>query len=215
MEHLPENWRAFLAGAADFAALDRTLEKLAEERSQGEVFPPEGKVFTAFQLTSPEKVRVVLLGQDPYHDDGQAEGLSFSVPAGMKLPPSLRNIYKEYAEDLGRTAPGTGSLRTWAEGGVLLLNTILSVRAHQAGSHRKKLGWETFTDAVIKRLGEGERPLVFLLWGGFAAEKRPLIDESRHLVVESVHPSPLSAYRGFFGSRPFSQAQTYLNWNFP
>lgn len=179
------------------------------------MFPPEGQLFTALRLTPPEAVRVVLLGQDPYHDDGQAEGLAFSVAPGVKFPPSLRNIFKEYASDLGRKIPLSGSLRNWAANGVLLLNSVLSVRAHEAGSHRK-FGWERFTDSVIRSLNRRAEPVVFLLWGNFAIAKRPLIDESRHRVFENVHPSPLSAHRGFFGSRPFSRAEQALDgWKWP
>ncbi|NCC94727.1 MAG: uracil-DNA glycosylase, partial [Opitutae bacterium] len=192
------------------------LDRVAAERAAGaQVFPPERRIFHALQLTPPAAVRAVLLGQDPYHDDGQAEGLAFSVPAGVKFPPSLRNIFKEYAADLGRPVPESGSLRDWAENGVLLLNSVLSVRAHEAGSHRK-FGWESFTDAVIRSLNRKQERIVFLLWGNFALAKRPLIDETRHTVLANVHPSPLSAHRGFFGSRPFSQAELALgNWRWP
>ncbi len=211
METLPEQWRAFL-GDPDIGEI---LDRVAAERSVATVFPPEGEVFTALRLTRPDAVRVVLLGQDPYHDDGQAEGLAFSVKPGIKFPPSLRNIFKEYAADLGRPIPESGSLRNWAEGGVLLLNSVLTVRAHNAGSHRK-FGWETFTDLVIRKLSERPGPIVFLLWGNFAIAKRPLIDESRHIVLENVHPSPLSAPRGVGGSRPFSRAASGLKgWSWP
>ncbi len=216
MEKLPQAWREFLGRELDSVDLKAILDRVAAERSAGaQVFPPEGKLFHALALTPPGAVRVVLLGQDPYHDDGQAEGLAFSVPGGVKSPPSLRNIFKEYATDLGRAVPESGSLRNWAAGGVLLLNSMLSVRAHEAGSHRK-FGWETFTDSVIRALNRREERIVFLLWGNFALAKRPLIDEMRHTVLGNVHPSPLSAHRGFFGSRPFSQAEQMLpNWKWP
>ncbi len=216
MERLPEAWRDFLAGRYDAVRLGETLERVERERSAGSVFPPSGELFRAFRLTPPDAVRVVLLGQDPYHDDGQAQGLAFSVPPGLRFPPSLRNIFKEYAADLGRPVPESGSLEGWARGGVLLLNSVLSVRAHAAASHAK-LGWQTFTDAVIGALSErASAKRVFLLWGNYAMAKRPLIDEERHTVVAGVHPSPLSASRGFFGSRPFSQAEQALpGWRWP
>lgn len=216
LDELPRCWRDFMGEELDSAGLAAILERVANERASGvQVFPPEGALFTALELTPPERVRVVLLGQDPYHDDGQAEGLAFSVAPGVKFPPSLRNIFREYASDLGRAIPESGSLRNWAANGVLLLNSVLSVRAHSAGSHRK-FGWERFTDAVIRSLNRKEEKVVFLLWGNFAIAKRPLIDESKHTVFESVHPSPLSAHRGFFGSRPFSRAGLALgDWTWP
>ena len=195
MERLPDNWRSFLGGRLDAAGLE---------------------AFHALELTAPEEVKVVLLGQDPYHDDGQAEGLAFSVPAGIKFPPSLRNIFKEYAFDLGRPVPETGTLMPWAKHGVLLLNSVLTVAAHSAGSHRK-FGWEKFTDAVIAALSAERTGLVFLLWGNYAIGKKPLIDGAKHTILENVHPSPLSAHRGFFGSRPFSQTEKAIggNWRWP
>ena len=207
MERLPENWLSFLEG---IDMLDGILEKVDAERAVHTVFPPEGKVFRAFELTAPEAVKVVLLGQDPYHDDGQAEGLAFSVPAGVKLPPSLRNIYKEFSADLRCPAPENGSLVPWAKSGVLLLNSVLTVRAHAPGSHRS-LGWEAFTDAVISCLSRKRQGIVFLLLGAFAQAKKSLIDPEKHFVLENVHPSPLSAHRGFFGSSPFSQTEKLLN----
>ena len=174
-EQLPAAWRAFLG----FDAPADTLAAVENDRQSHTVFPPAGQVFRAFELTPPERLRVVLLGQDPYHDDGQAEGLAFSVPEGVRIPPSLRNIFKEYADDLGREIPGSGSLRGWAQGGVLLLNSVLTVRAHAPGSHRK-FGWETFTDRVIARIAEKNPPTVFLLWGNWAQSKKPLIDPAKH-----------------------------------
>ena len=207
MERLPENWLSFLEGIDMLASI---LEKVDAERAKHTVFPPQGKVFRAFELTPPEKVKVVLLGQDPYHDDGHAEGLAFSVPAGVKLPPSLRNIYKEFSADLHCPQPESGSLVPWGEAGVLLLNSVLTVQAHAAGSHRK-LNWESFTDAVIANLSRKRQGIVFLLWGAFAQAKRSLIDPEKHFILENVHPSPLSAHRGFFGSSPFSQTEKLLD----
>lgn len=216
VETLPAAWREFLGDELDSSELDATLEQVSAERMAGiRVFPPEGQLFTALRLTPPDEVRVLLLGQDPYHGDGQAEGLAFSVAPGVKFPPSLRNLFKEYASDLGREIPASGSLRNWARNGVLLLNSVLSVRAQEPGSHRK-FGWERFTDRILRALNRRTEPIVFLLWGNYAIAKRALIDDSRHRVIESAHPSPLSAYRGFFGSRPFSRSEQALgNWKWP
>ncbi|MDD5598230.1 MAG: uracil-DNA glycosylase, partial [Victivallaceae bacterium] len=167
------------------------------------VYPPRGKIFNALSMTPLAKVKVVILGQDPYHGEGQAHGLCFSVPDGVKKPPSLRNIYKEMSADLKINAPDSGCLETWAEQGVLLLNTVLTVRAGQAQSHQKR-GWEKFTYAVIKAVSYKAEPGVFVLWGGPARKKAVLIDENRHRIICGAHPSPLSASRGFMGSRPFS-----------
>ena len=172
------------------------------------IFPP--RPLRALELTPPDEVRVVILGQDPYHGRGQAEGLAFSVAPGVRLPPSLQNIYKELAEDIaGFQMPAHGYLQHWAEQGVLLLNAVLTVRAHQAHSHAR-LGWETFTDKVIRQLADEREHLVFILWGSHAQKKGAFIDRTRHLVIASPHPSPLSAYRGFFGSQPFSRTNAYL-----
>jgi len=173
------------------------------------VYPPSADIFNAFQFTPLEQVKVVILGQDPYHEPGQANGLCFSVHKGVRIPPSLVNIYKELHDDLGCEIPDNGDLTSWAEQGVMLLNTVLTVRAHQANSH-KDIGWETFTDAAIRVLAEQDRPLVFILWGGQARRKKSMITNPKHLVIESAHPSPLSAYNGFFGSRPFSRCNAYL-----
>ena len=183
--------------------------KIREEYGKYEVYPPAEEIFTAFHLTPLEKVKVVILGQDPYHEPGQAHGLSFSVKPGIEIPPSLENIYKELNADLGLPIPETGCLTHWAEQGVLLLNTLLTVRAHVAFSH-KGIGWEEFTDAAIRALDNADRPMVFILWGSPARRKKELIKNPKRLVIESPHPSPLSAYRGFFGSRPFSRANRYL-----
>ena len=180
------------------------------EYAEKEVFPPAEFVFNAFNHCSLESVKVVILGQDPYHGDGQAHGLSFSVPEGVALPPSLRNIFKEIQQDLNIAVPTSGNLERWSKQGVLLLNATLTVEAHQAGSHQKR-GWETFTDAVIRRLAEQKENLVFLLWGSYAHRKGAFIDMNKHLVLKSVHPSPLSANRGgWFGNKHFSGTNLYL-----
>lgn len=188
----------------------RSLQKfVADARKKNTVFPPEEDVFAALHLTPYEKVSVLILGQDPYHDDNQAHGLCFSVRPGVPFPPSLLNIFKELASDVGCSMPNNGSLTHWAEQGVLLLNAVLTVQAHQANSH-KDMGWETFTDAVISAVNARPDPVVFVLWGAYARKKIALIDRSRHVVIESPHPSPLSAHRGFFGSRPFSKINAAL-----
>ena len=182
---------------------------VAEERSRGQVFPPHDQVFAALHLTPYADTRVLILGQDPYHGPGQAHGLSFSVQPGVRVPPSLQNIHKELESDLGIAPPGHGNLEAWATRGVLLLNATLTVRAHEAASHQKR-GWETFTDEVIRAVNEKQERVVFVLWGSSARRKREVIDTSRHAIVESPHPSPLSAHRGFFGSRPFSRTNELL-----
>lgn len=174
------------------------------------VYPPPKQIFNAFELCPFDAVKVVILGQDPYHGPGQAHGLSFSVEDGVPLPPSLQNIYKELRDDLGVSLRTSGNLTDWARQGVLLLNATLTVYAHQAGSHQK-MGWERFTDAVIQKLSDEREHLVFILWGRYAQEKGNVIDTSKHLVLKSAHPSPLSAYNGFFGSKPFSTTNAYLN----
>ena len=172
-------------------------------------YPPGRLIFNAFDLCPFEKTKVVILGQDPYHEPGQAEGLCFSVADGVPFPPSLQNIFKEIESDLGIPVPRSGSLRRWAEQGVLLLNATLTVRAHLAGSHQRR-GWETFTDAVVRKLAEEREHLVFLLWGSYAQKKGEFIDRNKHYVLQSAHPSPLSAYRGFFGNHHFTLANDYL-----
>ena len=211
MDSLPEVWISFLADSGALDLLDMPLQEVAARRRESTVFPPSGTIFRAFELTPPDKVRTVLLGQDPYHDDGQAQGLAFSVPDGIKLPPSLRNIYKELADEYDLIfMPESGDLTHWAEQGVLLLNTVLTVRAHQANSHAK-IGWEEFTDEVIKAVNlHGSDGVVFILWGNPAQKKRCLIDEKRHHVLTCAHPSPLSAYRGFFGSGIFKKTDELL-----
>ena len=172
-------------------------------------YPPGKLIFNAFNLCPYDKAKVVIIGQDPYHGPGQAHGLCFSVNDGVPFPPSLQNIFKEIQTDLGTPVPQSGNLTRWAEQGVLLLNATLTVRAHQAGSHQRQ-GWEEFTDAAIKVLAEGREHLVFILWGSYAQKKGEFIDRNRHLVLASAHPSPLSAYHGFFGNRHFSLANAYL-----
>jgi uracil-DNA glycosylase len=214
MDKLPDNWKIFLEGYTDMSRLEETLEWVNTRREQHVVYPPAGSIFRAFSLTAPERVRAVIIGQDPYHEPGQAQGLAFSVPEGVKLPPSLKNIFKEYVSDTGNPLPGSGDLTAWAKEGVLLMNAVLSVDQGAAASHAKKAGWEIFTDSVIRALSAEGEQIAFILWGNFAIGKRELIDETRHLVLESVHPSPLSARRGFFGSSPFSKVSAYngVNW---
>lgn len=183
--------------------------KIKEEYATYPVYPPSDEIFSAFHLTPLHQVKVVIIGQDPYHEPGQAHGLSFSVKPGIDIPPSLVNIYKELADDVGITIPNNGYLVKWAEQGVLMLNTILTVRAHQAFSH-KGIGWEQFTDAAIEILNKENRPIVFLLWGKPAQMKSEMLNNPMHLVLKAPHPSPLSAYRGFFGCKHFSQTNEYL-----
>ncbi len=203
MYTLPASWRQVLADEIEKPYFQELARFVASEREAGQVFPPDDEVFSALELTPYEDVRVLVLGQDPYHDDDQAHGLCFSVRPGVKPPPSLVNIYKELESDVGVKPPKNGSLIPWAKQGVLLLNAVLTVRAHTANSHKDR-GWETFTDAVIKKVNEKKQPVVFLLWGAYAQKKARLIDDKRHTVIKGVHPSPLSARNGFFGSKPFS-----------
>ena len=182
---------------------------LKEEYARQIIYPKSDDIFNALHLTSLSKVKVVILGQDPYHEPGQAEGLSFSVPKGEKLPPSLQNIYKELQDELGCYIPTSGSLRKWAEQGVLLLNTLLTVRAHAAFSHQGK-GWEYFTDALIEAVNKEDRPIVYLLWGKAARSKATMLNNPKHLILESAHPSPLSAHRGFMGNGHFKKANEFL-----
>ncbi len=180
-----------------------------EEYDTTQVFPPSDDIFNAFHLTSLSEVKVVIIGQDPYHNIGQAHGLCFSVKPDVDIPPSLVNIYQELHDDLGCEIPNNGYLVKWAKQGVLMLNTVLTVRAHMANSHRGK-GWEKFTDAAIRALNTQDRPIVFILWGKPAQMKKNMLDNPNHLILEAPHPSPLSAYRGFFGSKPFSKANMFL-----
>ena len=183
-----------------------------EEYQTHLIFPASDDIFNAFNLTPLSQVKVVILGQDPYHGDGQAHGLCFSVKPDVDIPPSLVNIYKELHDDLGCKIPNNGYLEKWAKQGVLLLNTVLTVRAHQAFSHRG-IGWEEFTDAAIRILNEQDRPMVFILWGKPAQSKKAMLNNPKHLILEAPHPSPLSAFRGFFGSKPFSQTNRFLEEN--
>lgn len=186
--------------------------KVKEEYSKYQIFPPSKEVFSAFELTPLSEVKVVILGQDPYHNVGQAHGLCFSVRPDVDIPPSLVNIYKELHDDLGCDIPNHGFLEKWARQGVLLLNTVLTVRAHQANSHRG-IGWEEFTDAAIRVLNQQDRPIVYILWGAPAQRKAQMLNNPKHLILKAPHPSPLSAYRGFFGSKPFSQTNAFLEKN--
>lgn len=185
---------------------------IREEYSKVVVYPPSEDIFNAMHLTPLSKVKCVILGQDPYHEPGQAHGLCFSVKPDIKIPPSLENIYKELHDDIGFEIPHHGYLEEWAKQGVLLLNTVLTVQAHRAFSHRGK-GWEQFTDAIIRTVNEVDRPVVFLFWGKPAQEKKALLNNPKHLILEAPHPSPLSAYRGFFGCKHFSRANEYLVQN--
>ncbi|MCR4868021.1 Uracil-DNA glycosylase [Lachnospiraceae bacterium C10] len=184
-------------------------ETVKQEYQNGTVYPPADDIYNALHYTPLSDVKVVIIGQDPYHEPGQAHGLSFSVLPGIKTPPSLQNIYKELADDLGLEIPNHGCLTKWARQGVLLLNTVLTVRAHQANSHAG-IGWEEFTDAVIRAVEAQDRPVVFLLWGSHAGKKASMIHHPKHLVLKAPHPSPLSAYRGFFGCKHFSQCNDFL-----
>jgi len=205
---LPDDWKAVLAPEFEKPYWGALMAFVEAERKTAQVFPPPNEVYTAFHLTPYRSVRAVLLGQDPYHDDGQAHGLCFSVKPGVSPPPSLKNMYKELKSDLGCTIPNHGYLASWATQGLLMLNAVLTVRAHTPASHANR-GWETFTDAVIRAVNDREDPAVFLLWGGYARKKKKLIDTKRHGVVEGAHPSPLSA-KLFFGSKPFSKVNDAL-----
>lgn len=206
---IPDAWQACLEKETKQPYYQNLVAFLAQERKDYPVFPPEQEVFSALELTPYDQVQILLLGQDPYHDDNQAHGLCFSVRPGIKPPPSLKNIFRELHDDVGFQIPNNGYLVPWANQGVLLLNAVLTVRAHQANSHKNK-GWETFTDAIIRAVNDKPNPVVFVLWGGYAQKKEKLIDTQRHIIVQSAHPSPLSAHRGFFGSRPFSRINDVL-----
>jgi len=207
------SWKKALEKEFDKDYFASLVEFVKKEYKTGTVYPPAKFMFRAFELTPFDKVKVVILGQDPYHGENQANGLAFGVGPKITIPPSLVNIYKEIKSDMGtETGNRDGNLENWARQGVLLLNATLTVRAHQAGSHQKK-GWEEFTDAVIKILSEQKEKLVFILWGNYAQRKGAVINEDRHMVIKSPHPSPLSAYNGFLGSAPFSQTNAYLIFN--
>ena len=206
---IEESWKTRLQAEFEKPYFETLTQFVRGEYATTTVYPPGKEIFAAFDACPFDRVRVVILGQDPYHEPGQAHGLCFSVNDGVAHPPSLVNIFKEIASDLGKPMPASGNLMRWAQQGVLLLNATLTVRAHQAGSHQNK-GWETFTDAVIHSLAEEREHIVFILWGSYAQRKGAFIDRNRHLVLQSPHPSPLSAYRGFFGNGHFSRANAYL-----
>ena len=207
---IEESWKRLLAGEFEKPYFEELTRFVREEFAQHKVYPPGKLIFNAFNQCPFDQVKVVILGQEPYHGPGQAHGLCFSVPEGVAFPPSLQNIFAEIKSDLGIPVPRHGNLERWARQGVFLLNATLTVRATQAGSHQNK-GWETFTDRVIHLLAEKKDNLVFMLWGSYAQQKGKFIEPSRHLLLTSVHPSPLSAYRGFFGNRHFSKANQYLS----
>lgn len=209
MGAITNDWQEPLAAEFKKPYYAKLYQTVKEEYETKQIFPAADDIFNAFEFTPLSEVKVVILGQDPYHDVGQAHGLCFSVKPDVKIPPSLVNIYKELQADLGCRIPNNGCLVKWARQGVLLLNTVLTVRAHQANSHRG-IGWEEFTDAAIRVLGELDRPLVFILWGRPARMKKSMLKNPSHLILEAAHPSPLSAHNGFFGSRPFSQTNAYL-----
>jgi uracil-DNA glycosylase len=220
---LESSWQAQLGGEFDQPYMQQLKRFLREQKDAKKViYPHSNDIFKAFEYTPIDQVKVVILGQDPYHGVRQAHGLCFSVPGGVAIPPSLLNIYKELHDDLGIPPAAHGSLVSWAQQGVLLLNSVLTVEQGAAAAHQGK-GWETFTDKVIALLNEQEQPIAFVLWGAYAQRKGKIIDPKRHMVISSVHPSPLSAYRGFFGSRPFSKINDYLiahgqtpiNWALP
>ena len=206
---LTTDWDHILASEFSQSYWQALQDFVTRERSQYQVFPSHENVFTALELTSFANTRVVILGQDPYHEPGQAHGLAFSVQQGTRIPPSLRNIYKELSNDIACEVPIHGNLTSWAQQGVLLLNTTLTVRSGQAASHQGH-GWEKFTDHIIRELNNKTEPIVFILWGASSRKKATLINQQRHVVIESAHPSPLSVRHGFFGSRPFSRANAVL-----
>ena len=209
---IDQSWKAVLQSEFDKEYFVKLTEFVRNEYKTRLTFPPASLIFNAFDQCPFDQVKVVIIGQDPYHGDGQAHGLCFSVNDGVAFPPSLLNIFKEIERDLGKSMPTTGNLIRWAQQGVLLLNATMTVQAHMAGSHQGK-GWETFTDAVIHKLAAEKEHLVFMLWGSYAQRKGDFIDSKRHLVLKSVHPSPLSAYRGFIGNNHFSLANKYLKEN--
>lgn len=222
MEIFHNDWAEFLNPELKKPYYLELRKFLVDEYKTRQIFPDMYDIFNALHYTSYHDTKVVIFGQDPYHGDGQAHGLSFSVKPGVKAPPSLVNIFKELKEDLGCEIPNNGCLKPWTQQGVLLLNTVLTVRAHQANSHRN-MGWEKFTDRIIEILNEREKPIAFILWGAPARKKKKMITNPKHFIVESAHPSPLSAFNGFFGSRPFSKVNAFLeavgekpiNWQIP
>ena len=209
MKIIGNDWDNVLSDEFDKPYYQRLREFLNEEYSNHTIYPLPKYIYTALKLTTYKDVKVVILGQDPYHEPNQAHGLAFSVGKNVEIPPSLQNIYKELHDDIGCSIPNHGYLIDWAKQGVLLLNTVLTVRAHEANSHKGK-GWEELTDAIIQKLNDKQDPIVFILWGANARSKKAFITSPNHLIIESVHPSPLSAYNGFFGSKPFSRTNNYL-----
>lgn len=206
---IENSWKEQLSTEFEKPYFTNLVRFVKEEYSQHSIYPKGSLIFNAFDKTPFNQVKVVILGQDPYHEPGQAHGLCFSVNEGIALPPSLQNIYKELQDDLGILPRSSGNLQHWAEQGILLLNATLTVRIHQAGSHQGK-GWEEFTDAAIHKIAEKKEHVVFILWGSYAQKKGAFIDPRKHLIIKSPHPSPLSSYRGFFGSKPFSKTNEYL-----
>lgn len=209
LDTLKNDWQDILKSEFNMPYFENLLSFLECEYQHKIIYPAKTEVFNAFNHTPFAKTKVIILGQDPYHGDGQAHGLSFSVPSGQKIPPSLQNIFKELHDDIRCRIPSHGNLLKWADEGVLLLNTVLTVRAHEANTHKGK-GWELFTDAVIKKLDSDSTPKVFILWGGPAQKKAHLLINPNHLILCAPHPSPLSVYRGFYGSKPFSKTNTFL-----
>ncbi|MDD6401361.1 MAG: uracil-DNA glycosylase [Lachnospiraceae bacterium] len=212
MPPITNDWANALAPELKKDYYRKLFNFIGQEYATKTIFPPGDEIFNAFHLTPLSKVKCVIIGQDPYHNDGQAHGLCFSVRPGVDIPPSLVNIYKELQDDLGCYIPNNGYLEKWAKQGVLMLNSVLTVRAHQAASHQNK-GWEQFTDAAIRAVNEQDRPIVFLLWGSFAQKKAAMLNNKKHLILNAPHPSPLSAYRGFFGCKHFSQTNEFLKAN--
>ena len=209
---IEDSWKNLLASEFEQPYFQTMSTQLRNQIAAGkEIYPPAPLIFNAFNTTPVDDVKVIILGQDPYHNTGQAMGFSFSVPQGVRIPPSLRNIYKEMVTDINFTPPEHGDLTPWANQGVLMLNAMLTVEAHDAGSHRN-IGWQTFTDAVLRKLSEEKENLVYMLWGGFAKKKKHLIDGEKHLILEAAHPSPLARGK-YFGSKHFSQANAYLKAN--
>lgn len=206
---IEESWRDCLKDEFMKPYFINLVEFVKSEYTNYKIYPPGSQIFSAFDHCTFEKTKVVIIGQDPYHGDGQANGLCFSVADGIRKPPSLVNIFKEITSDIGNSIPESGNLERWADQGVLMLNATLTVRASTPGSHQKR-GWEEFTDAVIKNLSDKKEKLVFLLWGAYAQKKGEIIDRNKHFVLESAHPSPFAAHRGFFGSKPFSKCNSYL-----
>ena len=207
--HLNSEWKAFLKEELNSNNFQAIISTLLIERKSHTIFPKNDSIFNAFNFTIPNKIKVVILGQDPYHRESQAHGLAFSVPNGVKIPPSLRNIFKELKNDLNYSISSNGNLESWAKQGVLMLNASLTVREKVAGSHQK-LGWETFTDGVIKKISDKKEGIIFLLWGAFAQKKLELIDKKKHHILITSHPSPFSAYRGFLGCNHFSKTNKIL-----